>query len=75
MPIISSIITEDRVQIDGRRKIIEAHTDHLNIIHYRNYIADNNFIPNLTESADIINNILIQTEIDNNVDEIESGNP
>lgn len=40
MPIVSSIITEDAAQIDGRRRIAERHSDHIGGIHEVLYIAE-----------------------------------
>lgn len=42
MPIINSVVAEDRPQIDGRRAIREQHTDHLGRIHTVEYLAGAN---------------------------------
>ena len=39
MAITSSIITENAVQVDGRRWIREKHTDHTGAQHFYSYIA------------------------------------
>lgn len=38
MPIVSSIIVVDRSQVDGRRKIVEHHTDHVGVVHVLRYM-------------------------------------
>ena len=40
MPIVSSIVTEDRQQIDGRRSIVERHVDHLGVEYSCFYMAE-----------------------------------
>ena len=40
MSIVSSVIAEDRAQIDGRRSIRERHTDHLGLIEEISYLAE-----------------------------------
>ena len=40
MPITSSVIIEDAVQIDGRRHCAERHTDHLGLAHVVRYMAE-----------------------------------
>lgn len=40
MPITSSVIIEDAIQIDGRRRITERHADHLGGVHNVSYIAE-----------------------------------
>ena len=40
MAITSSVIQNDAPQADGRRRVTEAHTDHLGVVHSRTYLAD-----------------------------------
>lgn len=40
MPIVSSIIVEDRAQADGRRHVRERHTDHVGGTHDAVYLAE-----------------------------------
>lgn len=40
MPIISSTITEDRQQVDGRRSVHEVHVDHLGERYEVDYLAE-----------------------------------
>ena len=40
MAIVASVIVEDRAQIDGRRSIIERHTDHLGVPQMLHYLAE-----------------------------------
>jgi hypothetical protein len=40
VPIVSSVITEDRRQVDGRRSIIETHVDHVGAAVQVFYIAE-----------------------------------
>lgn len=39
MSIVSSVIAEDRAQIDGRRSVRERHTDHLGLVEDVSYLA------------------------------------
>lgn len=71
MPIVLSTVFSDRVQIDGRRKVTEHHTDHLGVLHTRYYLADSEYEPNLVESASLIEAQLAQQELENNLNEIE----
>lgn len=73
MPIVLSTVFSDRVQIDGRRKITEHHTDHLGVLHTKYYLADSEYEPNLTESAALIEAQLAQQELEENLNEIENG--
>ncbi len=43
MAIVNSQSVGDSAQIDGRRRITEAHTDHLGLVHLRTYLADAGF--------------------------------
>ena len=38
--ITSSVIQNDAPQADGRRRVTEAHPDHLGVVHSRTYLAD-----------------------------------
>lgn len=40
MPIVSSVVLEDRVQVDGRRSVSELHTDHLGVQYPVSYMAE-----------------------------------
>lgn len=40
MPILASSIVEDRVQVDGRRAVREAHTDDLGQVQVVDYLAE-----------------------------------
>jgi hypothetical protein len=40
VPIVSSVITEDRRQVDGRRSIIETHVDHVGAAVQVFYLAE-----------------------------------
>jgi hypothetical protein len=40
VPIVSSVITEDRRQVDGRRSIIETHVDHTGAVVQVFYLAE-----------------------------------
>lgn len=40
MPIVTSSIVENAPQRDGRRRVTEAHTDHLGVIHHRSYVVE-----------------------------------
>jgi len=40
MPITSSVIVEDAVQVDGRRHCAERHTDHLAVQYFVRYMAE-----------------------------------
>ena len=39
MPITSSTIVSDATQVDGRRRVLERHTDHVGGIHDVSYLA------------------------------------
>ena len=39
MPIVTSVVVEDRPQTDGRRAIRERHTDQLSVLHFRDYLC------------------------------------
>lgn len=73
MSIVLSTVFSDRIQVDGRRKIIEHHTDHLGVLHTKYYLADSEYEPNLTESAALIEDQLAQQELEENLNEIENG--
>lgn len=73
MPIVLSTIFSDKIQVDGRRKITEHHTDHLGVLHTKYYLADSDYEPNLAESASLIEAQLIQQELEENLNEIENG--
>lgn len=53
MPIVSTEIVEDRIQIDGRRFIAERHVDHLGVGHVIRYLAESAADPNAVASARI----------------------
>lgn len=76
MPIVTSTLETDRTQEDGRRKIAEAHTDHLGVVHYRRYMAEagDNIQAGLAASAAAIEAQLAAQEIEANLQEIEGGN-
>jgi len=62
MPIVSSVIQTDRPQADGRRKIVEAHTDHLGRVHMRRYLAgdgDNVSAGLVTRAGEILEGLVI----------------
>ena len=40
MPIISTSISIEHAQIDGRRYVTEAHTDHLGVDHRITYLSE-----------------------------------
>jgi len=40
MSIVSSVIAEDRAQVDGRRSVRERHTDHLGAVEEVSYLAE-----------------------------------
>ena len=75
MPIVSSIITIDRVQVDGRRKIIETHTDHLGGVHEQRYTAESaqNVSVGLVARAAAIQQRLADEETEANLAEIEGS--
>ena len=75
MSIVSSVIQSDRSQADGRRKIVEAHTDHVGGIHRRQYMAaiGDNVQAGLTAAAAVIETTLASDEVNNNVGSIEEG--
>lgn len=43
MTIASSVLREDALQTDGRRRVTEAHTDHLGAVYLRTYLATGGF--------------------------------
>ena len=75
MPIVSSIIELDHVQIDNRRKIVELHTDHVGGAHHRRYMADagQDVTAGLSASAQQIEQQLAAAEIEANLAEIEGS--
>ena len=72
MAIVSSSILEDRLQIDGRRSIIEIHIDHLGNEHQFVYMSSNDYIIDLTSSANRLNNQLHDKELRSNFNEFFS---
>jgi hypothetical protein len=70
MPIVSSVITADSPQKDGRRWIGEAHTDQVAVIHTFTYLAPNaawDANAAMTARVPIINGDLTAGEIGANV--------
>ena len=74
MPIVSSLVKEDRVQADGRRWIREHYIDQLGLIHERAYMALASHIIDLNAQIATLNQQLIDQEIQQNIARIyESG--
>lgn len=69
MPIVSSSVSSEGTQRDGRRWVHEAHTDHLGFVHARAYLAANgeNVQENLAAYAVLIEARLTANEIAANV--------
>lgn len=75
MPIVSSQITEDSQQADGRRWITEEHTAGTGKMYRVTYLAESGTDINSVMSARVsgINQSLIDTEISKYLDKIENG--
>lgn len=76
MTIVSSTVIEDSPQIDGRRWITEAHTDHLGIVHRRGpYMAEaeQDVEAGLAANAALIEAQLQEAEIEANFAEFTNG--
>ncbi|HYC65138.1 MAG TPA: hypothetical protein VEC14_10440 [Reyranellaceae bacterium] len=76
MPIVASEVIEDAPQIDGRRWIVEAHADHLGIVHRRGpYMAEaeQDVEAGLAAAAAQIEAQLQDAEIAANFDEFING--
>ena len=73
MTIVSSAVIDDRAQIDGRRYITEAHTDHLGVVHSRLYLAPADYVPDLAATAALIEASLAAAELDANEGEVVDG--
>ena len=54
MPIVSSVIVEDRAQRDGRRRIREQHTDHLGKVIPFTYLAAAGFDATAAMNARVV---------------------
>lgn len=72
MPIVSSVIAADSVQIDGRRAIREMHTDHVGVQYPIQYLAPAGFDANaaLTARVPILLEQLKQAEVSANIAQI-----
>lgn len=75
MPIVSSVIAEDAAQADGRRAVLEVHTDHTGKAWPRRYIAgaSDNLTAGLTARAAELEAFVAQLEIDANLAEMGAG--
>ena len=75
MPIVSSQITEDSRQADGRRWITEKHTDSVGKAYQVKYLAESDTDVNVVMSARVsaMDQMLIDTEIAVYLDRIENG--
>ena len=77
MPILSSSVVVDAAQLDGRRHVIEHHTDHVGVIHPVFYLAEAGAdvtLP-LAARATQIADGLRETEVADNLGRILSGEP
>ncbi len=76
MAIVSSVISEDSVQLDLRRAVIEHHTDHLGGLHAVNYLAEAGADVAATMNARVaqIEAGLADTEVQRNIGNILSNN-
>jgi hypothetical protein len=72
MSIVSSVISSDLAQKDGRRWICEKHTDHLGIFWERQYLAGalDNVQAALTAYAIVLANNIRDAEIAHNISEV-----
>ena len=75
MSIISSAITEDAVQADGRRYIREVHTDHVGQEHHFTWMAEAEQDADAVLSARAVwlPGYLEQQEIEANLQDIEDN--
>lgn len=71
MPIVFSVIVSDAVQVDGRRRVEERHTDHRGGIHNVSYMANAGDDVSLTlpTRAALIESQLAAAEIAANLEE------
>lgn len=75
MSITASAIAEDALQSDGRRAILEIHTDHTGKTWPRRYMAgaSDNLQTGLAARAAELEAFLTQQEIDANLAALEAG--
>ncbi len=75
MTIVSSVVSEDVIRKDGRRNIIERHTDHLGIAHAVRYMAEEgqDTAPLLAQHATQIARSLRDNELEQARDSLEDG--
>jgi len=72
MPIVQSTVIADAPQVDGRRRLVEAHTDHLGKAHRYGPVwvsADYDAQTGLTAHAAQIEAQLADVEIEANIEE------
>lgn len=72
MPIVSSEIVEDRVQVDGRRSVHERHTDDQGRVHEVAYLAEagENVTTAMNSRVAQINAQLVEAELAANVTQL-----
>ena len=77
MPILSSSVVVDAAQLDGRRHIIEHHTDHVGIVYPVFYLAEAGADATLPLAARAIQIVdgLREAEVNDNLGRILAGEP
>ena len=75
MTIVSSVVSEDVIRRDGRRDIVERHTDHLGIAHVVRYMAEfgQDIASLLAQHAIQIAKALRDNELEQARDSLEDG--
>jgi hypothetical protein len=75
MPIVTSEVTDDSPQIDGRRWITERHLDQVGAAHFRTYMALSDQVIDPSDTVSILDQELIDTEIQRNLAVIYTNGP
>lgn len=75
MSIESSVIYDDKVQADGRRHIIEIHTDHVGVQHFYFYVGanDTDATANMNVRVAVVEEGLDESEQEGAYSRIEGG--
>lgn len=75
MSIVNSIVSEDTLRRDGRRNIVERHTDHLGVAHTVRYIAlaGQDIGPLLSQHAGMTAGALRDGELEDAVNVVDDG--
>lgn len=75
MAIVSSVVARDQVQHDGRRQIVELHTDHVGVVRRVEFLAPADWDAEgyLATRAALIEAKLAEEEMAANLLEVEGG--